>query len=644
MFSEPKNPHYEGFEGRINFIGLVIVLACGVLAARLWELQVVRWDEFETKSRENRLRPQRLEAPRGMIIGRNGADENVVLADNRASRDLLFVPANCDRDPAEVCRRLESLLGIDGDALLREVEKAIKARQPHRQILIKRDVARSVLGRIEEYSFALPGVFTVVRPQRRYLYGATGGQVLGYLGEISLRQLEAMADRYTMGDWIGQAGLERVYEDLLHGRDGHMLVTQFARGAPQLRTDAYGRPYVEVDDFGHTLAEEYVQYPESGRSLYVTLDIGLQAKAEALLEGEHGAIVVLNAATGEVLALASTPGYDPSVFVNRTQSHLRGEILGGTPNRMKHRAFQENYPPGSVFKVLMAAAALETGVITERTTYYCPGQFRLTPGGRAWRCWRRGGHGRVDVIDALAFSCDVFFYNVGLELGVDRIKEWCARVGLGEKTGIDLPGEVAGLIPSKEWKEALLGPKHPNEPWEYRWYPGDTVNLSIGQGSAAVTPLQNAVLMAAVINGGYRVRPYLNRELGPARSERLWGDETADIVRRGMLKCVEKGPPAPTGTGRQAAVPGFAVLGKTGSAQIVGLHHQDYANEEDIPKHLRDHAWFVSGVLDRDPPIAMCILVEHGHHGSSEAAPLAAEIIRYFYSERGGPSLTVARQ
>jgi penicillin-binding protein 2 len=280
----------------------------------------------------------------------------------------------------------------------------------------------------------------------------------------------------------------------------------------------------------------------------------------------------------------------------------------------------------------MASAALEEGVINESTTFYCPGKFRLDPNGRAWHCWKRGGHGSVSVVDALAFSCDVFFYNVGLQLGVDRMHDYATRVGLGGKTGIDLAGEAAGLIPSREWREQKLMEVYPNEPWNRRWYPGDTLNFSIGQGDTATTPLQNAMLMAAVINGGYRVRPYLNRALDPELSERIFSDRTIDIIRRGLLKCVEKGPPAPTGTGRAARVEGFQVLGKTGSAQMVGLeHHEQYETEEDIPKELRDHAWFVAGVLDRDPAIAICILIEHGHHGSSMAAPLAKTVIEYFY-------------
>lgn len=645
MLGRRKKDRPEGFKKRLRTVSVVLALSFVLLAGRLWELQVVRWGEFRRKSDSNRLRIQRLESPRGMVYGRRGDNASVVLADNRAARDLIFVPAECTEDPAGVCERLEALVGIDGEALLEKIQRALRAKQPHRQIVIKRDVPRSILARAEEYSFALPGVITVVRPQRRYVYGKTAGQIMGYLGEIGPQELEALRPLYRMGDLVGRSGLERAYEEALHGQDGQMLVTRHAAGVPQLRTDAYGNPYVVVDSFGHSLrVEQKIKEPIAGQPLFIGLDIGLQARAEELLENEHGAIVVLEATTGQVLALASAPGYDPGIFVKRGMGRLRTEVLTTKPNRMQNRCFQETYAPGSTFKILLAAAAIEEEVIDADTTFYCPGKFRITAGGRPWHCWKRSGHGDIAVVDALAFSCDVFFYNVGLKLRVDRIHEWSTRFGFGVKSGIDLPGEVEGLAPSRQWKEALLKPSHPDEPWEYRWYPGDTVNLAIGQGAMAATPLQAAVLMAAFVNDGRRVRPYLNAALTPRVSETLLSESTLALVRKGLRKCVEKGPPAPSGTGNAAAIDGMVVIGKTGSSQMVSLKHQEkYENEEDMPKEIRDHAWFVAGVLDREPPIALCILVEHGHHGSSVAAPLAKELIDYFYANRTQPEAQVAR-
>ncbi len=643
-----RGGNYEGLDGRLKIVAIALAFAFLILGARLWELQVHRGTEFSGKSDRNRLRIQRLEAPRGTIYGQDGSAEDVVLADNRSSRDLMFVPADCDIDPEIVCRRLEELLGLEARGIMDEIERAIAARQPHKQIPIQQDVPSSISARVDEYAYALPGVFTVVRPMRRYVYGQTAGQLLGYLGEINKSELESADFQYQLGDLIGRSGLERLYEDILRGTEGKMLVTRYAAGVPQIRTDAYGRPHVEnlVDSYGHNLrVEDAILGPTTGEPLYITLDIELQAKAEELLDGEEGAIALLNADTGAVLALASSPGYDPSIFVTRSGNRKRVKALTEKPNRMLHRAYQEVYAPGSVFKILLAAAALEEGTIDSSTTHYCPGKFRITPTDRVWHCWKRSGHGKVGIVDALAYSCDVFFYNVGLSLGVDKIHHWALRAGLGQKTGLDLPGEVSGLVPSRRWKEDLLRPSHRNEPWEYSWYPGDTVNLAIGQGAVATTPLQNAILMAAIVNGGRRIQPHVNRSANMTILEPFVSEHTLKIVRRGMRKCVEKGPPAPTGTGRQAHIEGFDIIGKTGSAQNVSLaRHEEYETEEDIPKELRDHAWFTAGVLDREPRIALCVLVEHGHHGSSAAAPLARALIEFFYATRGTPNIKVAKQ
>ena len=642
-----RSDNYDGLDGRIRTLALMLVLAFLVLGGRLWVLQVHRGTEFSEKSDRNSLRIQRLEAPRGTIVGRGG----VVLADNRPARDLMFVPADCDVAPEIVCRRLEEILGIDAAALMEEIEEAVAAKQPHKQILIRRDVPSSISARVDEYAYALPGVFTVVRPIRRYVYGQTAGQLLGYLGEINKSELEFQQTdfKYRLGDLIGRSGLERWYEPTLRGTEGTMLVTRYAAGVPQIRTDPYGQAHVEnlVDSYGHNLrVEPEILDPIPGNSLDITLDIELQAKAEELLEGEEGAIVFLNADTGAVLALASSPGYDPSIFVTRRGNRKRIKALTDKPNRMLHRAYQEVYAPGSIFKVLLASAALEEGVIDVSTTHYCPGKFRVTPNDRPWHCWKRSGHGDVNVVDALAYSCDVFFYKTGLALGVDKIFWWSRRVGLGRRTGLDLPGEVAGLVPSRQWKEDLLRPSHRNEPWEYRWYPGDTVNLSIGQGAVATTPLQSAVLMAAIVNGGRRVQPHIKRISELTLSEPLLSEGTLDIIRRGLRKCVEKGPPAPTGTGHEAYIDEMVVIGKTGSSQIVSLSwHEEYATEEDIPKELRDHAWFIAGVMDREPRIALCVLVEHGHHGSSVAAPLAKTLIEFFYDpSRNSTDSKMAKQ
>lgn len=641
MSSTAQKKRYEGFETRIRLMALALVLALGLLTARLWQFQIVQGAKYAAVAEDQRLMNERLQSPRGVIYGR---DESIVLADNRAANDLVFTPGLCqDYDPVQIIDALDRLIAIDTDRVRDEVAEAERKNTTYGQIVVKRDITRTELKSVEEMSFALPGVYTVARPQRRYFYNETAGQILGWMNEIDRNEWLALRPRYHMGDMIGRSGLEMMYEDVLKGDDGTMIVSRYNGSVPQLVTDARGIPTVKMDSKGRKLEIEKRVEPVAGGSIFTTLDIGLQQEAERLLKGYVGAIVVLNAETGEVLAMASSPGYDPSVFVTNSPSRRRlvNAALDKDTKPTVSRAYQFQYPPGSVFKVLLAIAALEEGVINENTTYGCSGLFHLPGVSRPWRCWRLryGGHGGVNVVDALAYSCDVFFYNVGRDLGPEKIKEWSSKLGLGVQTGVDLPREVVGLIPDPEWKKQQQLAAGKTEVWDLKWYPGETINMSIGQGAVTTTPLQNAVLMAAVLNGGRRVTPYLNMGIGPHVSEPLVSEKTLNIVIAGMRKCVERDRPAPTGTGKEAKIEGLDVLGKTGTAQVAGLHHvKHYDNEEDIPYELRDHALFVSGVTDRSPQLAVSIIIEHGLHGSSAAAPVAKDIFEYFYKERGpGP-------
>ena len=351
----PKSPknrkslRYEGVERRVQIIALGMTISLAALCLQFWRLQVLEIDKYQEMAEDNRVWPKRLKCDRGVIYGRGGT----VLADNRASTDIVFVPGDCPvARRAEVIARLSALIGVPEESLGAKVDAG--RAEPFRQIEAKRDVSSADLVRIEEHKYELPGVFCVVRPQRRYHYGETAGQLLGYLGEINRAELEARSAEYVMGDLIGRDGLERQYENLLHGRDGYMVVTKYASGRPQLRTDSRGRPYIaRRDSRGNLLREEQDQRldPQPGNALHLTLDIGLQARCEELLRGEVGAIAVLDADTGAVLTLASTPSYDPSVFVTRGHNELRRELLTeGKPRRMRNRAYMEQYPPGSIFK------------------------------------------------------------------------------------------------------------------------------------------------------------------------------------------------------------------------------------------------------------------------------------------------------
>ena len=638
----PKEPtRFSGSNQRLTCVSLGVIAAFGLLCVQFWQLQVVESHTFDELARQNMVRETTLKADRGIIYGEHG----VVLADNRPSADVMFVPGDCPEDRREeVFRELEDLLGVSVESLQTLVDR--HRSEPFTQIPVKRDISKTDRFRIEERSFLLPGVVTVFHPQRRYLYGKTAGQIMGYMNEISSTELNTWEGDYRLGDMVGRMGIESVYERELRGEDGFMLATKFARGLPQLRTNRFGMPYIaERDSIGHILDLEVPKVPAAGNPLRLTLDIELQAFCEDLLGTDVGAIVVLESGTGKVRALASTPTFDPMVFINGRSEDR--QALQNSKQEMLNRCYREQYPPGSIYKIMLAAAGLEEGIITDKTTFFCNGQFRLPNVRRPWACWRRSGHGSMNIYEALAYSCDVYFYSVGLKLGPDKMAEWSNRMGMGVRTGIDLPAEVPGLIPTRAWKAEY----NKNKPlWEQRWTDGDTLNVSIGQGSVSTTPLQSAVMMASVVNGGRRVTPYLNDALQPAFSEPFISEAHLKIIQRGLQMCVEK-KTAPSGTGTLAFVEGFNIIGKTGTAQVVALNQRQAYSAENMPRHLRHHAWFVASVLDRDPEITICILIEHGEKGSESAAPLTRDIVQYYYANRGtqeedAPTrpLTIARQ
>jgi penicillin-binding protein 2 len=647
----------------------VITAGFVILISRLWYLQIVEGQEYADTSVTQKMHEERLEGPRGRIFAR---DPNVILADTRPARDVIIIPAECDA-PQEVVGRLATILNVDGDGLLDEINAHLESKfinkgerlngrmfrqseklMPYGQVYVKRDISRWELGRLYESIYALPGLHVMVRPQRYYLHGKTAGQLLGYLGEVNDRELAALAPDYKAGDVIGKAGLELLHEAKLHGSDGSVIVSRHASrfSRPQLSTDDIGTPSVAIDTRGRRLKEMFREDSIPGKPLHVTLDLELQQEAERLLASRldaHptvGSLVALNADTGEILAMASAPGYDPNAFVSNGRSDERIALLNDEMRPMEHRAYRNQYPPGSVFKIAMAITALEQGIISADTHILCQGSNYKNYGVRCWR-WELGGHQSINVVDALSQSCDIFFYEVGLRMteytvgertkwDVDRIHEWGKNFGLGVPTGVDLLGELSGLVPSMAWKRDSVGPGA--ERWEYDIYPAEIAMISIGQSYVEATPLQNAQLMAMVLNGGRRVIPYVNQDAAPDElSEPICSEATIALVQEGLRRCIED-EKTPSGTGTIARIEGLDVLGKTGSAQIVSRSVQEkYGEEENIPYRFRDHAWFVAGVFDREPKLAVCAMVEHGHHGNTAAGPLARELLRFFYERPSAP-------
>ena len=609
-------------EGRVRIAAAVVVLVFGLFGLRLFQLQIIEGEILARRSQQNSIRTVRLEAPRGEIVDREGR----VLATTRPAFGLQVVPSDL-RDREVTFAALERLVERDGGWLSDRVAKARGARR-HQPVRLLDDLSFDQLARVETHRYALPGVYTDALPRRHYLEGELGAHLLGSIGEVRADQLESERwSGYSAGEVVGQSGIESRLERHLRGRAGGRNVV----------VDVVGR---ELE-----LVEEVAPVP--GRSVVLALDLDLQRAAEQaflenLPEGEParvGAAVALDVRNGDVLALVSRPAYDPNQFAGGIDSTSWESLTGDPWKPLRNRAIQNHYPPGSTYKAIVAAALLEEGVVTPKTTAFCPGYFRF--GRRNYRCWKREGHGWVDLRLALKRSCDVYFYQHGVKLGIDRLADYARAFNLGRRTGIDLPGEVPGLVPSSEWKERRLGEV---------WYPGETVSASIGQGYNLMTPMQLAVSFAAVANGGTVVEPRLvlrvevqggrvvERFEPRTRGQVPVAPEWLALVRDGLVAVVEE----PGGTGGRARVPGMEVAGKTGTAQVVRLDHTEGLEEHEIPIRHRDHAWFGAFAPAEDPRIAVAVFVEHGRQGSSGAAPIAQRVLARWFEKQnrpeGGPS------
>jgi len=504
---------------------------------------------------------------------------------------------------------------------------------PFKQIIVKRDVAIEDAGAIEEYSLKLPGIVITAEPCRRFPLGSAAAHALGYPGEVSAVELERLAETgYRMGDQIGKSGIELVAEQWLRGTDGGMQIQVYADARPQFELDAAGNPRVRIDTAGRRLLTLGKKPPVAGNIVRLNLDARIQQVAEEEMGEYAGAVVVLDANTGAILAMVSKPSFDPNVFVSTGTNRERVELLSDPDHPLLNRALQA-YPPGSTFKIIMAYAALNEGVLSPETRFTCKGSFKL---GRTFRCWKDTGHGSLNIVEALAYSCDVFFYNVGLELGADRIAKYARMFGLGRPTEIELPGEAQGIVPSPEWKRRTFRTASDN-----RWYDGETLNTAIGQGYVLVTPLQLARTYAALVNGGRLMRPYLiNRVLTPEGGEVLFeqepfqegaitNDEALELIGEGLRQAIYARKPF-FGTGWRAKNKVVSLIGKTGTAQVVSFVERAKTAEEleKVAYKHRDHAWFVAVTENTDQPLVILALCEHGGHASESAVPIVREIAK----------------
>jgi penicillin-binding protein 2 len=590
---------------RARWLYVILAVAFFGLMSRLVFLQVVSGERYTFLSENNRVRIKRVAGTRGMILDRQGE----LLVDSRPSFDLIFVPED-SQDPQSTLRLLARYLQRDGNELLKIFEEG-KSRAAFDEMVLGRDVDWSAVVAVETHQLDLPGISLRARPRRSYADGPMAAHVLGYLGEINQRQLKSLKEQgYVVGDEIGQYGLERRWEELLRGQSG----------GQQVEVDALGRRV--------RVLHEVTDVP--GYTVHLTLDRQLQAAAYEALKGKEGTLVALDVSNGAILALASTPAFDPNIFARGIKSEEWNGLIKDKLRPLSNRATQGQYPPGSTFKIIMAIAALEEGAVNPESYIQDPGFFPF--GNRQFRDWKKGGHGAVNLHKAIVESCDTYFYQLGPKLGVDRIAKWARLFGLGEKTGITLDDERSGIIPDTEWKQ-----KRFRQPW----FPGETVSVAIGQGYVTVTPLQLANMMAAVANGGKLYRPYLVskvesldgatvREYGPEliRSIEL-KPETLTRVHKALADVVH----GPGGTGGAARSPLIQVAGKTGTAQKVEMKGA-YLKTEQLSYFSRDHAWFVSYAPLDKPQVAIAVLVEHGGHGGEAAAPIAKKVFEKFIEQQ----------
>ena len=598
---------------RVPWIAAFIVLVFLIFAGRLFQLQVIQTDDLRLRSLHNSVRTLRVEAPRGDIVDRDGR----VLAATRPAFGVQLIPHDV-RHPEIVIPALAQLIDREAKDLRAQIGRPT-GRLRFQPVRLAGDLSYDQVARVESHLYALSGVVTDIRPRRHYVGGELAAHVLGYIGEIQSAQLakSEFAD-YQQGEVVGQSGIEGIEQDALRGHAG---------GVNQI-VDVAGRVVGVVDEID----------PVPGGSVQLTIDLDLQQAAEAAFvpdaPDEHprvGSAVALDVHSGDVLALVSKPSFDPNDFAGGIDAAIWKRLLSDKLKPIQNRAISGQYPPGSTYKAIVAAAGLEAGLIDPNRRIYCPGFFRL--GNRTYRCWKHEGHGSVDLHRALVESCDVYFYTIGRDLGVDRLFEFANGFNLGRATGIPLPHEKFGLIPSSAWKLRVL-----KEPW----MAGETISASIGQGFNLVTPLQLAVAYGAIANGGALVRPRLVLRVSDADGRLVDGPapespgrvpvrrEFLDLVRSGLQGVVEE----PHGTGARARVPGVHVAGKTGTAQAVGLKHTEGVDEALVAWEFRDHAWFVGFAPAEAPEIVVAALVEHGGHGGSAAAPVVQKVLARYFEKR----------
>lgn len=596
----PEEPRFLAW--KIPFLQYMIAIILLVLLAGYWRLQVTHHKKYIELSERNRTRDLPIIAPRGRILDRNGH----VLVDNRPAFSVLLSRDEPGKLAPDEIEKIAQGLGLDPADLTQQLQQAqnLPRFQP---LVIKESASIEDVAFVESHRSEYPELDLIQVPQRFYPKHHIASAMLGYVGDVSAETIARTGRKYQPGDVVGKTGIEREYNTSLAGKDGVRRVVVNSRG----------------QEMG-TLA---TLDPKPGHDLRLTIDLNLQLTAEQELGSQDGAVVALDPRTGQVLTMVSQPAFDPNQFAHHIDAQEWKQLVSDPAKPLMNKAIQAQLAPGSIFKIVTSVAALETGTVRPNYTVHCPGY--VTFYGHTYHDWswwsHRRGHGTVDLHEAIVHSCDVYFYTVGKMLGIDKLAYFAKHLGLGARTGIDLPGEEPGVVPTPAWVEKYF---------RHKWYAGETISVAIGQGAVAVTPLQVAYMIGGVASGGVFYRPHLvfhdelqRLGLGPQRNNpRVFplSPTTVAAVDRGMWGVVNEG-----GTGARAHVVGLDIAGKTGTAQVVSVRLQHAAHSG----NYKDNAWFVGFAPSTHPEIVVAVLVMHGGH-SSVAVPIASAVIKAYYAEK----------
>jgi penicillin-binding protein 2 len=591
----PINQDNRKYFSRLLWLRIVFVVGVVVLLVRLWQLSIVRYNYYSELAESNQVRVTPLKAPRGFIKDREGR----ILVDNESGFNLLLFR---DKDPDldATLSFLSSGLNL-APAELRERLDEAEDFSRFQPVVLEEKLSLDDVSYVLSHKREYPELQIEETPQRIYRYGELGAHLLGYVGEISLDELKSGEHPDARpGDAVGKFGFEKIKNKSLTG----------TRGRKRVRVDSRGQP---LEDLGTVP-------PVQGKQLQLTIDLDIQSAAEKSLEDSPGAVIAFDPHTGEILAMVSHPAFDPNHFATRISRRQWNSLIENPDHPLQNRVIQSHFSPGSIFKIVMALAGLEKGVVNLQTSVTCTGSVELY--GHPFRCWswETGGHGTIRLVEAIQYSCNVYFYLLGQKLGIREISEFSKMVGLGRITGIPLEGEIPGLVPSPEWKQETTG---------QRWYAGETISVAIGQGPVDVTPIQLARAIGAVATGRIPVLHLIQGDPSISQASETFlpfQEQNLQAVREGMWRVVNQ-----MGTGRAARVEGFDVCGKTGTVQTIGRQTRSRLSPEEAAR-FAPNSWFVGFAPRDNPQIVVAVLVERGSSASG-AAPAAGKVFKAYFEK-----------